>query len=190
VVYVEQPELNGTGGAILAARGFIDTLSCDGCIITMGDVPFVRPETYAHLIECLEGRDMVVLGFAPADKKKYGVLEIEAGRVQCITEWKYWKSYPAARQAELTICNSGIYAARREALQHYLPILASRPQVVHKEIDGRMTAIEEYFITDLIEFMVKDDRPVGYVVSADETETMGIDDQAALEQAQERFGSI
>jgi bifunctional UDP-N-acetylglucosamine pyrophosphorylase/glucosamine-1-phosphate N-acetyltransferase len=187
VAYVEQPVLNGTGGAILAARSFIDTVNCDGCIITMGDVPFVRPETYAHLLKCLEGRDMVVLGFEPADKKRYGVLEIEDGRVQCITEWKYWKAYTAARQAELTICNSGIYAARRTALQHYLPILASRPQVVHKEINGRMTAIEEYFITDLIEFMVRDNRPVGYVVSADETETMGIDDQAALEKAQERF---
>lgn len=187
LTYLEQPELNGTGGAILAARPFIETLACDACIITMGDVPFVRPETYAQLVASLQGREMVVLGFEPSDKKQYGVLEIEDGRVARITEWKYWKDYPAERQAALTVCNSGIYAASRRALQHYLPILASRPQVVHKEIDGQLTAIEEFFITDLVEFMVADGRSVGYVLSEDESETMGIDDQAALEKAQQRY---
>ncbi|MBL0713269.1 MAG: NTP transferase domain-containing protein [Desulfosarcina sp.] len=189
ITYVEQPVLNGTGGAILTAREFIASLNCESVIITMGDVPFVRRETYAHLVECLEGRDMVVLGFSPADKKQYGLLEIEDGKVQRITEWKYWKDYPAARQAGLAICNAGIYTASREALNHYLPILATRPQIVHKEIDGRMTPIEEFFITDLIEFMVGDGRPVGYVVSDNETETMGIDDQAALKKAQALFNN-
>jgi bifunctional N-acetylglucosamine-1-phosphate-uridyltransferase/glucosamine-1-phosphate-acetyltransferase GlmU-like protein len=47
-----------------------------------------------------------------------------------------------------------------------------------------MTAIEEFFFTDLIEFMVADGRPVGYQVAGDETETMGIDDLGALEKAQ------
>lgn len=188
VTYVEQPVLNGTGGAILAARPFIDAVNCDSCIITMGDVPFVRRQTYAKLVECLQDHDMVILGFEPIDKKQYGVLEIEAGRVQRITEWKFWKDYAVDRQTALTICNSGIYAVTRQALQRYLPTLASRPQVVYKEINGQTTPIEEYFITDLIELMVKDDRPVGYVVSEDETETMGIDDQAALEEAQRRYG--
>ncbi len=186
-VYCEQPVLNGTGGAILAARPFLDHLHCDDCIITMGDVPFVRRETYAHLVECLQDHDLVVLGFQPADKKQYGLLEIKAGAVKRITEWKYWKDYPASRQAQLTICNSGIYAASRDTLQHYLPILASRPQMVHKEINGQMTPIEEFFITDLIEYMVEDGRAVGYVVSGDELETMGIDDQAALENAQQLY---
>ena len=187
LTYIEQPVLNGTGGAILAARPFIDTLPCTSCIITMGDVPFVRQETYAHLVDGLQTCDMVVLGFKPADKKQYGLLEIENGAVQCITEWKYWKDYPPARQAALTVSNAGIYAASRQALQHYLPILAARPQIVHKEISGQLAAIEEYFITDLIEYMVRDGCQVGYVISGDETQTMGIDDQAALEKAQWLF---
>jgi hypothetical protein len=37
----------------------------------------------------------------------------------------------------------------------YLPILASRPQIVQKAINGQMTDIEEFFFTDLIEFMVQ-----------------------------------
>lgn len=184
VAYCEQPELNGTGGAILAAHDFIKAQSGQRLIITMGDVPFVQKETYARLVKSLDGNDIVILGFCPVDKKQYGVLEIEGQKVQKITEWKFWKDYTPEVQAALTICNSGIYAVTKETLINYLPILASRPQIVHKEVNGRMTAIEEYFITDLIEYMVKDGKSVGYHVVDNETETMGIDDDDALQKAQ------
>lgn len=182
--YCEQPRLNGTGGAILAARDFVEAQSCDRFIITMGDVPFVQKETYGRLVHSLKDNDIVILGFRPADKKQYGVLEIKAEKVEKITEWKFWKDYDQQVQAALTICNSGIYAVTREALIKYLPVLASRPQVVHKEVNGRMTAIEEFFITDLIEYMVQDGKSVGYHVADDEIETMGIDDGDALQKAQ------
>lgn len=184
VEYYEQPVLNGTGGAILAAGDFVAAQDADRMIITMGDVPFVKQSTYARLVDGLADHDLTILGFSPRDKKQYGVLEIEGGQVKKITEWKYWKDYPAEQQRRLTVCNSGIYAARRRVLAHYLPILASRPQTVQKEINGRMTDIEEYFFTDLIEFMVQDGRPVGYHVVEDEFETMGVDDVPALEKAQ------
>jgi bifunctional UDP-N-acetylglucosamine pyrophosphorylase/glucosamine-1-phosphate N-acetyltransferase len=188
VTHCEQPRLNGTGGAILAAADFIDTQPCDRVIITMGDVPFVEKKTYADLVLALDENDFAVLGFQPEDKKQYGVVEIASGKVQKITEWKYWKTYPPEVQKALAICNSGIYAASKAVLMTYLPILASRPQVVHKEIDGKMTPIEEFFITDLIECMVADGRSVGVRLAADETETMGIDDPEALRQAQLRYG--
>lgn len=189
VSYCEQPQLNGTGGAIIAAQTFIQQQSCDRFIITMGDVPFVKKETYARLVTALDDSEIVVLGFRPADRKQYGVLEIEDENVRKITEWKFWKDYSPEVQASLTICNSGIYAITRSALNRYLPILASRPQVVHKEIDGQMTAIEEFFITDLVEYMVQDGKPVGYEVVDDERETMGIDDDGALETAQALYRS-
>jgi bifunctional UDP-N-acetylglucosamine pyrophosphorylase/glucosamine-1-phosphate N-acetyltransferase len=65
--------------------------------------------------------------------------------------------------------------------------MASRPQVVHKEINGKITALEEFFITDLIEYMVDDGQPVGYLLAKDNSETMGIDDHAALQKAQAIF---
>lgn len=185
--FCDQPVLNGTGGAILAARSFIQAQTCRNFVITMGDVPFVKKETYARMVDLLSEKDIVILGFCPKDKKKYGVLEIESGSVTKITEWKYWKDYPAEIQQTLSVCNSGIYAVTREALEIYLPVLASRPQIVTKEIDGRMTDIEEFFITDLIEYMVADGRSVGYMVAESEVETMGIDDPDALKRAQELF---
>jgi bifunctional UDP-N-acetylglucosamine pyrophosphorylase / glucosamine-1-phosphate N-acetyltransferase len=189
-VYCEQPVLNGTGGAILASKDFVAAQLAPHVIITMGDVPFVQKRTYETLADGLNDHDLMILGFSPMDKKQYGVLEIDKGRVRKITEWKYWKDYPAARQDSLTICNSGIYAARRSALVNYLPILASRPQIVQKEINGTMTDIEEFFFTDLIEFMVQDGKRVGYHVVDDEFETMGIDDVTALEKAQAIFAGL
>ncbi len=189
-IYIDQSILNGTGGAILAASDFIDFLSVEQIIITMGDVPFVRSETYLSMAGGLSSHDLMILGFSPVDKKQYGVLEIENGKVKKITEWKYWRDYPGQRQAELTVCNSGIYAIRRSALAHYLPILASRPQIVQKEVNGQLTNIEEFFFTDLIEYMVQDGKPVGYHVVDDEMETMGVDDVEALEKAQAVYKNI
>ena len=185
--FCDQPTLNGTGGALLAAEDFIRQSDCTNIIITMGDVPFVAPATYQRLIQRLSATQMVVLGFAPADKKKYGVLEIDGTGVSKITEWKYWKDYAAEKQAMLSVCNSGIYAIRKAALLPYLAVLAQRPQVVVKAVDGVLREIKEFFITDLVEYMVADGLSIGYVMAEDETETMGVDDPDALLKAQELY---
>jgi bifunctional N-acetylglucosamine-1-phosphate-uridyltransferase/glucosamine-1-phosphate-acetyltransferase GlmU-like protein len=153
----------------------------------MGDVPFVKKETYRRLIEQLDNHSLMVLGFCPKNKKQYGIFEIDKGRVQRIIEWKYWKTYSEEKQEKLNICNAGIYAARKSDLLRYLSILALRPQKVHKEVDGKLLELEEFFITDLVEYMVKDGLSVGYVIAQDETEAIGIDDLATLEKAQEVF---
>ena len=114
--YYVQPDLNGTGGALLSAREFIENGGHDRLIITMGDVPFVRKDSYLNLIRALQRFHLVVLGFVPQDRRQYGVLEVDGDRVKRITEWKYWSTYPAASQKALRICNSGIYAARTGSL--------------------------------------------------------------------------
>lgn len=186
LVYCEQPVLNGTGGALLAATSFLEARKFDHLIITMGDVPLVRPSTYTEMLDNLKDNRLAVLGFIPEDKKQYGVLEVEGGRVLKITEWKYWREYPVNVQQGLKICNSGIYAVNRDDLLRYLPILASRPHIVQKQINGVMTDVEEFFITDIVEYMCDDGLSVGYVIG-DEDEVFGVDDPAALEKAQELF---
>ena len=187
LTYCEQPELNGTGGALLAASGFIRETEAECIIITMGDVPFVQSRSYEALIEALEHHSMAVLGFVPQDKKQYGVLETDGNKVSRIIEWKYWSTFPEKTRDQLSICNSGIYAVKKADLLPYLPILASRPQVVIKDRNGVPAEIKEYFITDIVEYMVKDGRSVGCVVAADEVEAMGIDDPIALQKAQDLF---
>jgi bifunctional UDP-N-acetylglucosamine pyrophosphorylase/glucosamine-1-phosphate N-acetyltransferase len=187
LTYCEQPKLNGTGGALLAAKAFLERQDCDKLIITMGDVPLVKKVTYAALLKHLEGNCLVVLGFRPDSKKQYGMLEIEGTHVRKIIEWKYWKTYSEERQRALNICNSGIYAARKDDLLHYLRVLASRPHKVHKEINGKLKELEEFFVTDIVEYLCEDGLPVGYVIAKSEEEVMGVDDLPALLKAQEIF---
>ena len=185
VTYVEQPELNGTGGALLAALPFIEQAECQGLVITMGDVPLVRPETYLHLVDALSSNVFVVLGFRPREKKQYGALDICDQKVKRIIEWKYWHALPLKEQALLDTFNSGIYAARREELLQYIPRLAARPHTVMKERKGKQVKVEEFFITDLVEILQKDHRSVGFALAQDEEEVMGVDDLDSLVKAQQ-----
>ena len=187
ITYCEQPVLDGTGGGLLAARKFLENQDCDQIIITMGDVPFVTKGTYNTLLSALKKRSLVVLGFRPPSKKQYGVLELKGSRVQKIIEWKYWKTFSKKRQQALDICNSGIYAASRDHLIQCLSLLASRPHLIQKEIDGKLTQVEEFFITDIVEYMYDDGLAVGYILAEDKEEVMGIDDLEALLKAQKIF---
>ncbi len=184
--YYEQPVLNGTGGALLAAREFLEQVGQEYLIITMGDVPFVKRATYRKLINALGDQDLVVLGFKPVHKGQYGILEIEGGRVTRITEWRYWRDYPREWQNRFEVCNSGIYAARRSSLLGYLEKLKQRPHQVAKERDGRMRMVEEYFVTDLIELMNNDGLRIGFICVG-EGEVMGIDTLEDLVLAQGIF---
>jgi len=187
ITYCEQPKLNGTGGGLLAARAFIEEHGCNQVIITMGDVPFVKNSTYNELVEKLEYKSLVVLGFRPKYKKEYGVLEIDGDQVRKITEWKYWKTYPEKRRQTLDICNSGIYAARKDDLLPYFSALAEKPHRVEKRIDGKPCEVEEFFITDLVEYMGDDGLRVGHIIAENEEEVMGVDDLQSLNRAQELF---
>ena len=187
LTYCEQPLLNGTGGALLAARQFLSDYEDSQVIITMGDVPFVRTDTYYNLVKALKHFSLVILGFSPKDKKQYGLLEGDGKRVTKIIEWKYWNTYSKKRQEHFQICNSGIYAARMNDLLKYLPLLEKRPHIVLKERNGKRVEVEEFFITDLIELMHQQDLKIGHVMAGDENEVMGIDDFPALRKAQEIF---
>jgi len=187
VSYYDQPVLNGTGGALIAAQGFLEQTDQESLIMTMGDVPFVKEATYRSLVSQLRDQDLIVLGFKPMDRAQYGILEIEDGKVRRIIEWRYWKGYPRERQGYFEVCNSGIYAAKRSALLKYLKKLKQRPHQVEKERDGRMTVVEEYFATDLVELMSNDQLAVGFVVVDEEKEVMGIDTREDLLLAQSVF---
>ena len=187
LTYCEQPVLNGTGGALLAAGEFIQTVDGDDLIITMGDVPLVKERTYLRLVASLQSQPFTVLGFRPSDKRQYGVLDMGGTGVKRIVEWKYWSALPQSTQNRMDICNSGIYAARRKDLIPYLSVLRSRPHVVSKERDGTLIQLEEFFITDLVEFMDHDGKSVGCILAEDEDEVMGVDDLPALRRAQESF---
>jgi bifunctional UDP-N-acetylglucosamine pyrophosphorylase/glucosamine-1-phosphate N-acetyltransferase len=184
VAFIEQPSPNGTGGALLAARNFLTVTSERCVIVTMGDVPLIRKETYQRLLCTLDRNVMMVLGFSPRERAQYGALEISGDRVTKITEWKYWKDYAEAKQKKLAVFNAGIYAAHRTALLSYLDKLSGLPHQVEKVREGRTTVIEEFFLTDLVELMSADGLSVGFLLADSEEEVMGVDNPESLERVQ------
>ena len=186
ITYCEQPELNGTGGAILACSAAIEKSAESNLLITMGDVPLVKRTTYLALLRGLEENDMMVLGFESLHKKQYGLLELDGKRVKKIVEWSIWKDFSEQKKRSLRICNSGIYAIQKEVLLRYISELSRRPHIVVKERDGVLKEIKEFFLTDLVEYLYRDGLKVGYSL-ADEAELMGVDDPDALFQARKIF---
>jgi bifunctional N-acetylglucosamine-1-phosphate-uridyltransferase/glucosamine-1-phosphate-acetyltransferase GlmU-like protein len=189
ITYILQPETNGTGGALLASRGFLERGNFETLLITVGDAPFVRLSTFTRLAAAATTNDLVILAFSPSDRKQYGLLDIREGSVKAIIEYKYWSRLEPAQKDSLRLANAGIYGAKRKSVLRFLPELESRPHKVVKKREGVEREIKEYFITDLVEIMCSEGASVGYVEAQEETEVMGIDDLAALQTAQRIFAS-
>nr|HID60221.1 MobA-like NTP transferase domain containing protein [Desulfobacterales bacterium] len=187
VTYCKQEMANGTGGALLAARFFLEGVVQDKVLITMGDVPLVKRETYMKLLEGLDEADGVVLGFKPKNKAQYGAVELCKDRPVKIVEWKYWKEYSREKKESLTIFNAGIYGFRRDVLLTFMDKLKCHPHEVLKERDGKIVTIEEFFVTDLVELIYRAGLKTGYVLAEDEAEVMGVDTPESLKKAQETY---
>jgi bifunctional UDP-N-acetylglucosamine pyrophosphorylase / glucosamine-1-phosphate N-acetyltransferase len=187
--YIFQPQTNGTGGALLAATSFLESVDETRVIVTMGDVPLIRAATYSLLIEQLRSHDLAVLAFEPQDRAQYGMLELDGPRVLRITEWKYWKDYTSERQQRLRYCNAGVYAARRPVLLEYMALLEQKPHHVQKQRGNKWVTIEEYFLTDLVELMSGKGLAVG-MMTADEAEVNGVDTPEALQSVQQQYAKF
>ncbi len=191
VEYVFQPELNGTGGAILSARTFIKSVKVPIILITMGDVALVRKATYEKLVESVSsrGRSGALVVFKPRQKAKYGCVITEHNCVKNIIEWQYWSKLPVDEQNRLELCNAGIYAFDKLHLLSYLKKLSNNPHVVEKTINGKIVKLKEFFLTDLIKMMAEDNLCIGYV-EASEDEVMGIDTPESLRKAQNIYSKL
>lgn len=191
VTYIYQPELNGTGGALIASRPFLEGVDTEYVLITMGDVPLVRSHTYQRLIEHLEsgGFQGALVAFRASDPKQYGRLLIEGVKVKRIVEWQYWKEMEESEQKAMEFFNAGIYAFCRQDLLACCDELLKRCHIVEKSVDGVKKEIREYFLPDLVEIMNEKGMKVGFV-EAPEWEVTGVDTPEALERVQALYADL
>lgn len=190
-IFIWQPELNGTGGAVLAAKDFLNEVSSTLCLITMADVPLIRNRTYEKLVNEVNRADIAgsLLAFRTQDKAQYGCLVVIEKRVKDIVEWKYWKDFDPEKQKDLELCNAGVYAFKRDILLQILPDLAKKPHLVHKTINGQTITLKELFLTDIVALMVQKNLTVTFI-EADESEVLGIDTPEQLKIAQEIYQGL
>ncbi len=158
-----QAEQLGTGHAVMQAEAAL--VGFDGDVLILyGDVPLVRAETMRAMIDRLNAADapsVVVLGFRPADPGAYGRLIVGEGsdRLEKIVEFKD----ASAKERAVTLCNTGLMAARSADLFALLAKL------------GNDNAAGEYYLTDVVELSGK-----AAVIEADAGEVTGVNSRGEL----------
>ncbi|MGC1270949.1 MAG: bifunctional UDP-N-acetylglucosamine diphosphorylase/glucosamine-1-phosphate N-acetyltransferase GlmU [Croceibacterium sp.] len=172
---VQEPQ-HGTGHAVQQAEGTLAGFSGD-VLVLYGDVPFVTAATMRAMLERLNAADapaVVVLGFEPADALQYGRVIASDGRISKMVEFK------DATEAEraCTLCNSGLLAARGDALFSLLG------QVGNDNAQG------EYYLPDVVNIAVALGQTCAVVVTADPGEVAGINSRAELAEAEGRWQQV
>ena len=166
---LQEPQL-GTGHAALQAESLLKNKT-DLVIVTYADMPLLRGETFARLVETQRlnpGPFSLITVFAD-DPHGFGrILRNADGTVQAIVE-EYVATPEQQRIKEL---NVGAYCFNADWLWDALH------RIPKNEKKG------EYYLTDVVELAVKENLPVQAVVHDDFSETIGINTRVHLAEAE------
>ena len=167
---LQEPQL-GTGHAVQQAQTALAGFAGD-VLIMYGDVPFVRAQTMAAMLERLNGDDSpaaVVLAFEPADALAYGrVIADVDGRIAKMVEFKDATETERATR----LCNSGLMAAKAQDLWALLD------RVDNDNAQG------EYYLPDIVNIAIGDGRICAAVITDDPDEVAGINSRGELAAAE------
>ena len=169
---VQEPQL-GTGHAVLQAQGALAGFEGD-VLVLYGDVPFVSAGTMRALVERLHGEDapeIAVLGFEPEDANHYGRIIANGDKIAWMVEHKDADE----GQRACPLCNSGLLAARADALFELLARV------------GNNNAQGEYYLPDAVNIAVEEGRTCVVVTVEDADEVAGINSRAELAVAEGRW---
>jgi len=166
---IVQQQQNGTGHAVRVALDAVGELA-GAVLVTCGDVPLLRGETLAALLETHEGSGFAatVLTAEVPDPRGYGrIVRDAAGEVAAIVEQK------DADEAQRAIAeiNSGVYVFDGKILRDALGRLSTE------------NAQGEEYLTDVLGILRGDGRHVGAVVTPDHHEILGVNDRAQLAES-------
>ncbi|KPF59460.1 glucosamine-1-phosphate N-acetyltransferase [beta proteobacterium AAP51] len=163
-VFVRQMPQLGTGHAVQQAVPALDDAN-PVTLILYGDVPLIRAETAAALVQACGGTRLALLSFTPADPARYGrIVRSAAGGVLAIVEYKD----ATPEQRAIGEVYSGIMAAPTAMLKRWVAELQND------------NAQQEYYLTDVVAMAVAQGVPVSAQVVADEAEVAGINDAMQL----------
>lgn len=162
---VQEPQL-GTGHALMCSNQLKDE---EGLVlITYGDVPCVRSETFERVFTLAESVDALIVSAKIDDAGSYGrIVRNEHNHVIGIVEAK------DASESQLMIqeINTGIICFNQKKLFKHL-----------KELQNN-NAQKEYYLTDMIEIFVSHGYRVDAMIIEDMNEVMGVNDRVQLAQA-------
>ncbi|SFH57694.1 bifunctional UDP-N-acetylglucosamine diphosphorylase/glucosamine-1-phosphate N-acetyltransferase GlmU [Modicisalibacter xianhensis] len=160
--FVVQAEQNGTGHAVAQA---LDGLGDGKVLVLYGDVPLIRRDTLAALLDEVDERRMALLTVTLAEPTGYGRIKRNArGEAVAIIEHK------DASDAEraITECNTGIMAMTADQLRRWLPRLSAD------------NAQGEYYLTDVIAMAAAEGTAIATAQPASPTEVEGVNNRVQL----------
>ncbi|MBK8574705.1 MAG: bifunctional UDP-N-acetylglucosamine diphosphorylase/glucosamine-1-phosphate N-acetyltransferase GlmU [Elusimicrobia bacterium] len=172
VSFFIQKERRGSGDAVRPAARWLERRG-GNVLVLCGDAPLVRTETLRALtrLHRREKNAATLLTAEVPNPSGYGRIRREKGRPVAIVEHK--EATPAER--DLREINSGTYCFRAIDLLEGLRRL--RPD----------NAKGEYYITDVIGFLVGRGRSVGALCLADGDEILGVNNRRELADAGQRL---
>ena len=163
---VQDPQ-EGTGHALACAAPQLEGVGT--LLVLAGDVPLVRRETLAALVESHEaaGAAATVITFRAEDPTGYGrILRRPDGSVDRIVE----QAEASPEEQRVDECNSGTWAFDAARV---LPLLDHLPR----------SAKGEYYLTDVVALLRARGEPVA-ALTADESEALGINTPDQLAAAE------
>ena len=170
MAFAVQEERLGTGHAVMAAReqyqGF-----CGDVLVVSGDTPLIRAATIRKLVERHRHQDAAatVLTADLPDPEGYGrILRNPDDTVLGIREHKDANIY----ELKITEVNTGTYVFDS------MELFPSLDQITP---DNKQ---HEYYLTDVIQVLVKEDKRVEGYLARDPTETMGVNSRIQLAEAE------
>jgi bifunctional UDP-N-acetylglucosamine pyrophosphorylase / glucosamine-1-phosphate N-acetyltransferase len=164
IIWVNQAEQHGTGHAVQQAVPHLDDDA--NTLILLGDVPLVSAEACQKLVEQAQNK-LAILSFNKPDPTGYGrIIRASQGNVTAIVEHKD----ATEAQRKIVEVNTGIMAMPNAQLKSWLSRLSNN------------NAQKEYYLTDIVEFAVKDKIEVVAEITADEWSVTGINSKLDLAQ--------
>ena len=169
LTFVEQAEQLGTGHAL---QQCLEQLTPGNDVLVLfGDVPLIRAETLAQLVDRRGDAALAILGFVPQDPFGYGRILRDSESVTAIVEEKDC----SAEQKSVRECFSGIMLIRGDCV---LPLAA--------KLDND-NAQNEYYLTDLVEHAVAAGEQVAAGFANDPEEVSGVNNQQQLAAVERLF---
>jgi bifunctional UDP-N-acetylglucosamine pyrophosphorylase / glucosamine-1-phosphate N-acetyltransferase len=164
---VIQEKQLGTGHAASCAASALAGFS-GAVAVAYGDMPLVRPQTFAAAFAAQEKTGMCIAAFRPADPAAYGRIVLDAdGFLNRIVEFKD----ASEAQRKIDLCNAGILALDAEKLFRWTASLKND------------NAQGEYYLTD-VPALAKAEGIRCTVVTMDAEEAMGANSRAELASAE------
>ena len=166
-----QKRLLGSGDAVMAAKKYLKSAARGDVLVTCGDAPLIRPETFRRLIakHRSSGSSATVLTAKVKDPSEYGrIVRDAAGKISTITEHKD----TSEREKSINEINAGTYCFKSADLFEALSKV--RPNNNKKE----------YYLTDTLSIIRSGmQKSVESILAEDEREIIGINTRADMAEA-------